>query len=509
MAHAGRTPPLKARKLLTYINDGEMSISSTMSMGSKSRLEKLPLELLKMIMEFCIDPEDFRSIQRLLKKRTTCRLFDDEIVNAIVKFHDQPATTRIWDRSGAPFLRAALLENSIQANPKSPVLILALINKVVDQITQTQGDLSEENRRKWLKAACECVAHSKAINVNASLNVLLDLSHDGQAKLHENVRTSVWAVAAWDDNLEILTMANDGAFGVAPVHRLDSPRHMGSAQWAATYRDNLNAIMFLQKQGFDFGASARNNPLKAAFETNSFAALQMVLSGMRKEGDFDIGNLGSDIAKAGRLDWAKLLWDANFRRQTESTATATAALTTLCREGTSNHNDMARLLIKAGAKVNQASGTVHINTPLTLAIQHGPASLVRSLVENGARIRAGKYELGAGSIHTIDPLSIAIELRNAEAVEILLERKPWDKLTRHNALLAAVVAGVAETLPNGSVRYPGDADILELLLENFHPEGSKLSAQMGRGAVKRARADGKAQMLTMLLDHRCGDQNGP
>lgn len=75
MAHAGRTPPLKARKLLTYINDGEMSISSTMSMGSKSRLEKLPLELLKMIMEFCVDPEDFRSIQRLLKKRTTCSKF--------------------------------------------------------------------------------------------------------------------------------------------------------------------------------------------------------------------------------------------------------------------------------------------------------------------------------------------------------------------------------------------------------------------------------------------------
>ncbi|KAK8222685.1 hypothetical protein HDK90DRAFT_119783 [Phyllosticta capitalensis] len=81
---------------------------------------------------------------------------------------------------------------------------------------------------------------------------------------------------------------------------------------------------------------------------------------------------------------------------------------------------------------------------------------------NSARVRAAKYELKPGSSHTIDPLSIAIELRNGKAVEILLERKPWQLRqpfdSQHHQFLATSpcsrLSRVTALLPFFSLFFP-------------------------------------------------------
>ncbi|KAK8204986.1 hypothetical protein IWZ01DRAFT_485785 [Phyllosticta capitalensis] len=504
MAHSSRhRPPAKTRKLLPSNIEDHAVARNNISDAKEGPLTSLPLELFRIVIGYTIDTSDFDSMQVMLPKRTVniSELFDREVTNAITKGYEDAGTARFWNRNGPAFLRAALSKEKVFSGVHDQIVIVSLIHHAVDRILDAQGDRSEETRRHWIQAACTCVAHSKRVDIRASLGVMLDGSEARQRLLMEDIRPTCWAIVAWEGNALLLkAMGNNyEVIGVPPIDKADSPRFMGSAQWAATYRENHGAIMALRRQFFDFGVSGRDNPLETAMETGSWSTFHLILSYLSQDDADDIVPVGRRLVQEGKMSMAELFFDPH--RHYSTITGATTALESLCRNGRSNYVKFAQLLLQAGAKVNQAFGSNEVDTALTLAIKYGPSSLVRTLIKNGARPRAAKYEPSPGSGQIVDPLSIAIKTRNLPAVEILLECNSWERLTRNNALIAAINAGD----PDGSLhsRPPGDVRILELLLEGFDPESSKQAAQMGRGAVKRARSEGKVEMLEMLINHGC------
>ncbi|KAK8234524.1 ankyrin repeat-containing domain protein [Phyllosticta capitalensis] len=266
----------------------------------------------------------------------------------------------------------------------------------------------------------------------------------------------------------VQTLIDHGARMRASKYKLESGT-TGTADplMVAIRIGNLQAVqMMLEKTPWQ--NLTRNNALLVAVNTRApenMRILELLLEGFNPESSTTAASMGRG---------------------------ATVALEILYHNGRSNYVKFAELLLRAGAKVNQAFGTNQVDTPLTLAIKYGPPSLVRTKIEHRAYPRAAKYEANPGSGQIVDPLSIAIKTRNLPAVEILLECNSWERLTRNNELLATINTRT-RTIPIDKLAHQETLESWSLsrLLENLNPESSKLFAQMGKGAVKRARADGK------------------
>ncbi|KAL2692716.1 hypothetical protein IWX47DRAFT_914496 [Phyllosticta citricarpa] len=120
---------------------------------------------------------------------------------------------------------------------------------------------------------------------------------------------------------------------------------------------------------------------------------------------------------------------------------------------------MAKIFINAGAEVNTCYHVCQ-GTPLTAAIRSGLPKLVRALIDDhGARARAGGHlNFGQDRSYHVDPLRTAIDSSKLAAVKILLKCGLWYRLTRTNALRAAVSV---ESVP-----------ILKILLDDFNSDSS-------------------------------------
>ncbi|KAK7551603.1 hypothetical protein IWX49DRAFT_587820 [Phyllosticta citricarpa] len=120
---------------------------------------------------------------------------------------------------------------------------------------------------------------------------------------------------------------------------------------------------------------------------------------------------------------------------------------------------MAKIFVNAGAEVNTCYHVCQ-GTPLTAAIGSGQPELVRALIDNyRARARAGgQLNFGHDRSYHFDPLRTAIDSSKLAAVKILLKCGLWYRLTRTNALRAAVSA---ESVP-----------ILKILLDDFNSDSS-------------------------------------
>ncbi|KAK8155783.1 hypothetical protein IWX90DRAFT_418222 [Phyllosticta citrichinensis] len=452
-------PPAKRLKNSPDTEDGHKDALVAVEVKKGSRLTAPAPELFKMVMDRTVDPDDHHSLKNIVAKRSV------SIESPLTSINrDQPGTVRYWSPHGQSFLKIALLEDRVLAEPNDQKLLLATIYHVVKEITDLQGDRSERNRRKWTRHACSCIDRFRHTNPVSSLRVMVDNPQDGQTKFREDIRRSCWAVIAWSGDVPLLEKLKP-----APASR----------------RGHCPVIRYLQLEGFDFGQWEHNKPLETTVHSRNLEAFELLLTHSGDEVAEEFWAVGTILIRLGWTQWARLFWAEN--RSYSQTPANTSHLMILCFVGERNHTEMAKLLIDAGAEPN-ARCSARDDYPFAMAVRSGPPELVRVLIENGAS--PGRGNLGD---EFFDPLREAIDLRQQDTT-----------LTKTNALLAAVIAGPPELRPGQDhPSRPGHIGILKVLLHGFDPNSSKRAKHFGREAVARARQDGKSEMLAMLLDHSC------
>ncbi|KAK8185114.1 uncharacterized protein BKA78DRAFT_360698 [Phyllosticta capitalensis] len=492
-------PPTKVRKESNAMTDVHGNVLHGVSNEGESLLTALPLELFRMIIEETIDPSKGETLSKILTKRSVSRIFNDEIILAIVKARKQHRAATSWiEEWGMPSsLQATFLKTIITTESPNDTSPLANLRHVVDKIQSLQDDWSQNNHNKWLHAACSCTTKGVFFDMSETLSRHNNY-YSGEARLRE-IEYSCWVVAAWEGDQSLLRTLRSKNIAHTPRERLGNVIYcsMGTPQWASAYKGQCDAIRYLLSMGFDFGESEVYDPLEAAMRDDTAPAFELILQSL--DGERRRHDIARDIAEFGRIKWAKIFWSPDMRF---SQIEPNDALMYMCAYGTGRKEqaEMARVLIKAGAVPDDSHNYCFDkgDTPIENTIRKGKTVLLRALIEDGAWKRAREVcPWDGGVVQWIDPVLIAIEYNKPDALEILLEDRPWETRTCKNALAEAVRASKTES-------PPGNTHMLAILLRDFDPNRTISSVRKGRRAVELAREQGKNDMLDMLLEHGCG-----
>ncbi|KAK7511955.1 uncharacterized protein IWZ02DRAFT_436888 [Phyllosticta citriasiana] len=167
------------------------------------------------------------------------------------------------------------------------------------------------------------------------------------------------------------------------------------------------------------------------------------------------------------------------------------ALIHMCLSGRHDKAKKAAILIKSGASVEkycEYNGTI----PLEAAITTGPPELLRFLLQNGGSPTATIVErYNSCKKYRSDPSIKALDSGKIDSMKELLQHCKWEVATKANMLLEAV--------------NKDSVDMVKVLAspDHFDPTSSRRAVNMGRAAVRQARANFKTEIVDVLLAHGC------
>ncbi|KAK8204987.1 hypothetical protein IWZ01DRAFT_485787 [Phyllosticta capitalensis] len=489
-------PPTKVRKESAAMTDVHGNALGKVSNKKEGLLMALPLELFRMILKETIDPSNAMSLLRLLTKRSVSKFFNKEIILTIIMNRGEACSSWMSSMFVPQSLRVAFFQMMVMNQTPNEPQVIETIRHAVSQIQGLQNDWSEENRYKWLEAACSCIIDAGGfLELLHCLKPIVYSSEDVQLK---DIRQCCWILAAWENDVSLLKSLHSSG---TKCSRKSSPGRypcvMGNAQWAAAARGHCDVIRYLLAKKFEFREASRGDALEAAMGGEHVPAFKLILQNL--DGERRRHDIARDIAEFGRIKWAKIFWSPDLRF---SQIEPNDALMYMCAYGTGRKEqaEMARILIKAGAVPDDSHNYCFDegDTPIENTIRKGKTVLLRALIEDGAWKRAREVcPWDGGVVQWIDPVLIAIEYNKPDALEVLLEDRPWETRTCKNALAEAVRASKTES-------PPGNTHMLAILLRDFDPNRTISSVRKGRRAVELAREQGKNDMLDMLLEHGCG-----
>ncbi|KAK8230648.1 hypothetical protein HDK90DRAFT_512778 [Phyllosticta capitalensis] len=488
------------------------------------RLTALPLELFRMILEEFVadlakEPYGWKQrklhsleMHQMINLRFVCKLFNVEIVNAIFATARPLKVTNstFWDFLAKPFVVDRLLLAEVKARPNSTISLLALIHQVVDKLMQLQGVESETIRQEHLEATCQCVlksSHPRTIVFN--LRRRLEWTYDDagnpyNVNMDDDVVKSCSVVACWMGNISLLEKIKPKP---SASFLRSGPRFMGTPQWAAARNGQMKSIKYLQGMGISFKPedlwADSKNPLLGALRGNHTQAFQAVLPAYDC---FRTGGTGNYIYKWNDMchQITTGTTEAIFRafwthKPTCPKKNLCEGLIDVCLDKRQIKTTLAQILIEMGAPINEYSNWRQ-RTPLEAAIEAGPPEFLELLLQSGGNVNAAVVErvlmpynwhMRQKKQYRSDPILKALDLNKIEAMEVLLRYCKWETATKANVLLEAV--------------NKDRLDMVKLLVSpvHFDPKDSRRAANMGRAAVRQARADLKTEILSVLIAHGC------
>ncbi|KAK8155279.1 hypothetical protein BKA80DRAFT_304605 [Phyllosticta citrichinensis] len=499
------------------------------------RLTALPLELFKMIMEELIrdisrvlyhyywrrkDHEKLTDrIDQTMNLRFVSRLFRAEITSAIFKAGRpvQESNQLFWchlEKTQPLMISRLLLEESL-ARPNSDIGILALIQQSAEKLLHIQPDESTFSRKALFEAICSCIFHAKEhFSMYSSLVRKRSETYPPYTKtsFEQDVVNSCLVVASWMGDIPLMDVleSEHGPLARRTGDRYH-PRFMGSVQWAAARNGHTDMIKYLQQKGCDFGQRQSNyfdsfSPLCGAVNGNHTEIFKAILPAYDRYRSTSLPvtapyywhpdpatwikqGLTRKIAIHGSAEIARLFW---ARKPTMSERELSEALVQVCFRGRHDKSKKAAILIQAGASVDKYCEDLG-STPIEAAISAGPPELLQTLLQNGGNPNAtvverhGKPRKGYRS----EPLIKALDSGKIDAMKVLLQHCKWESATKANLLLDAVNKDCLE--------------MVKLLVspEHFNPTSSRRAVNMGRAAVRQARADLKTEIVDVLLARGC------
>lgn len=182
--------------------------------------------------------------------------------------------------------------------------------------------------------------------------------------------------------------------------------------------------------------------------------------------------------KEGQLDHVRALIEAG----TDVNEPLNQGITPLHAAVISNQENIAAVLLQAGAKVNATDPTTEA-TPLHLAALYGREGIAKLLIQKGARVNA-VMKFG------ITPLLVAAQFGQSQIIQLLLDKKAninqMDQegftalhfaAKNGNALVARLLVDQGAKLDIADKTHQATA--LEIAIENNHPEVVQLLKEKG------------------------------